>query len=79
VSDELRYIWIRIGTAISATCSILPVMLSAWNAKISTSVASRAAMLTGANRGNTTCSNPCAPAFARARSSAPGALLVESA
>ena len=48
---------IRIGIAISATWSGLPVMLSAWNAKINTSVASRAAILTGAKRDRRTFSN----------------------
>jgi len=36
-------------------------MFPAWKAKISTSVASRAAMLTGANRGSRTCSNHSRP------------------
>ena len=43
------------------TCSVFVVMFSAWNAKISTNVASSAAMLTGANRGRSTVSNQSRP------------------
>jgi hypothetical protein len=45
----------------SATWRVLAVMFSAWNAKISTSVASRAAMLTGAKRSRSTFSNHARP------------------
>ena len=59
----------------SATCSGLPVMFSAWNAKISTSVASSASMLTGAKRGSSTCSNHARPRVRtnHCRSSTPAA------
>ena len=36
-------------------------MLSAWNAKMNTSVASSAAMVSGANRGSSVLFEPCQP------------------
>src|SRR6476659_10975443 len=62
-SEALKYTWSVIGTAISTTLRKRLVMLSDWKAKIKTSVASRAVMVTGANRGSRICSNQSLPCF----------------
>src|SRR5512139_1016437 len=57
--EELKYTWIRMGTAIRTMWKKRVVMLSAWKAKMQTRVASRATTVTGwsssTNRWNHTC------------------------
>ena len=42
------------GTAINTTRTVLPMMFWAWKAKMKTNVRSKTAIVTGANRGNST-------------------------